>query len=98
MLERYNIGLKIVCAALTLLIIFQVSQLFARKDPLANVGIDIARTPAIPSESNAPASRTGSPSPLNGVRGETVRLTSAEIQTRIDRIVQSEILGVVSGP
>jgi hypothetical protein len=86
--ERYNGPLKIVCAALALLLVFQISQLFARKDPLTDV-------------SNLPA-RSPSPPPGAGVRGpsssmiEPLSPIAPETQSRIDRIVQSEILGVVS--
>lgn len=90
MLERYNRALKIICAALALLLIFQISQLFARKDPLADVSNLPARSP-----SPSPGEKAGP----NGQSSSRIESPIApEIQSRIDRIAQSEILGVVSVP
>src|SRR2546427_10566164 len=72
MLERYNTSLKIACAAFALLLVFQLSQLFARKDPLANVGFGLESRlqpvrgddvrPSLENSNHSPA-EAGTPNP-----------------------------------
>ena len=96
MLERLQPVLRIVCLLLAGLVIYQLSQILAQKDPLKNLGL--AATFAALDAAGAPAANPGT----NAVPGrESPRKQAdvpAAVQTRIDRITQSEILGPVVRP
>jgi hypothetical protein len=90
MLERYNSVLKIICVALALLIIYQLSRAIARKDPLGSIGVAAAHAFTPTKETNSLTKgtvvRSGSAKPV---------ALDAGAQSRVDRISQSEILGPV---
>jgi hypothetical protein len=90
MLERYNPVLKIICVALALLIIYQLSRAIARKDPLGSIGVATAHA-------FSPGKETNSLSKGSGLRSGPAKPLALEpgVQSRVDRISQSEILGVV---
>ena len=46
MLERFNPVLRIVCLALAGLVLFQISRIVTRKDPLANLNLAALSLPA----------------------------------------------------
>ena len=102
MLERLQPILRIVCLLLAGLVIYQLSQIVAKKNPLENLGL--TATFAALSNADAAAANPGT----NTVRGTNAvpsresakRQTDvpAATQTRIDRITQSEILGPIVRP
>ena len=102
MLERLQPILRIVSLLLAGLVIYQLSQIVAKKDPLENLGL--TATFAALSTADAPAATPGT----NTVRGtnaapsrESAKKQTdvpATVQTRIDRITQSEILGPIVRP
>ena len=96
MLERLQPVLRIVCLLLAGLVIYQLSQILAQKDPLKNLGL--AATFAALDAASAPAANPGT----NAVPGRESPRKQADVpvavQTRIDRITQSEILGPVVRP
>src|ERR1035441_6765232 len=53
MLERLTPVLKVLCAALAALVLFQVVRLVVRSDPLAH--LNIPALPTLPPDTNAPA-------------------------------------------
>src|SRR5262249_2836997 len=77
------------------LIFYQLSRLVTRRDPLQNLGIANAQSLPAMAESKASSQATNSTA-----RAATAKTTPAPalepaIQARVDRIVQSEILGAV---
>src|SRR5437867_1019357 len=93
MLERYNRVLKIVCAALAVLIAFQLLRLATKKDPLENLSIASAQASSVP-VALAPAGK-GTNSTSRGTPAKSAPALEPAVQARVDRIVESEILGVV---
>lgn len=59
MLERFNPVLRIVCLALAGLVLFQLSRIIARKDPLANLNLTALSLPSS-AEANAETKGTNS--------------------------------------
>ena len=87
MLERFNPALRIVCLCLAGVVLWQLSRLAFRKDdPLK--GFTLSAQAATPSAStNTSKSEAKKPVELAPV-----------MRARVDRIVQSEILGAVVKP
>jgi len=96
MLKRSELILKVVCLGLAALLVFQFSRFATHKAPLANWSIP--ELPSLPPAANAqpPAiAAAGVPAP----RGATpAKAAPPAIQTRVDRITASEILGPVMRP
>lgn len=99
MLERINPLLRIVCLLLAGLFIYQASRVAGRKDPLSDLNLTSLGMALSPMEepkvatSNKPASSSATP----GAPRKPVEL-SAAAQARVDRIVESEILGAITRP
>lgn len=86
--------LKLICAGLAILLLVQVSGLTARKDPLAGLKLPpLAPAPVTPA---TPEKKTTNAPPRVEPPGK--ENPSPLIQGRLDRIVQSEILGQVMRP
>ena len=102
MLERFSPIFRIVCLLLAGLVLYQISRVVARKDPLEN--LSIAATFSMLGAVEAPVGNPGT----NMVRGtnavpgrEPVKKPTdvpPAVQARVDRITQSEILGPVIRP
>jgi hypothetical protein len=99
-LERINPVLRILCIALAGLFLYQASRVAFRRNPLSDLnvgslGIDLSpAAEAKPSGTNSnPRSNPGSA----GMARKPVDLP-APIQARVDRIVESEILGQIVRP
>lgn len=86
--------LKMVCIGLAALIALQIARLATRKDPLADLKLPLAV--AMQASPGAVAIQTTNAAPAVAPRQEPAR--SPETQARIDRVVQSEILGPVARP
>jgi hypothetical protein len=94
MLERFNPVLRIVCLLLAGLVLYQISRLVTRKDPLENLNISkltLPGTPKVPTESKA----TNAIPTKGSAKKEDV---PPAVQARVERITQSEILGPVIRP
>ncbi len=101
MLERFNPVLRIVCLVLAGLVLYQFSRLVARKDPLENLNftkIDLSVASENPGAVKATnAVRATNASASRAVMNKPPELPPA-VQSRVDRITQSEILGAVVRP
>jgi hypothetical protein len=86
--------LRLICLALAAVVVVQVSRLIVRKDPLAQLNLPAlaASNKVQPSTNNI---ATNSP-PVNQAKKEPP--ISPLVQGRVDRIVQSELLGPVMRP
>ena len=85
MLERFNPALRVICLCLAGLVLWQISRLVFRKsDPLDPLAFSAQ---AAPPSTNAPKTETKKPAEL-----------APAARARVDRIVQSEILGSVVKP
>ena len=91
MLERYNRILKIVCAGLAMLIVFQLLKAATKKDPLGDLSIASAQASSAASESKPGSKATNATSRSS----KSLPALEPPVQARVDRIVQSEILGAV---
>ena len=94
MLERLNPVLRIVCLVLAGLVLYQLSRLVARKDSLENLNF-----------SRLDLSVAAEASPVKATNVVTSRVSMNKppelppaVQSRVDRITQSEILGAVVRP
>ncbi len=79
MLERSETGLKVICAALAAVLLFQVVRLIARSDPLAH--LNIPALPTLPPDTNAPAGGTATNSfaaPGSGKAGTNAAHSGAQ--------------------
>lgn len=95
MLERFNPVLRIICLLLAGLVLYQISRLATRKDPLANLNISKL---TLPSTAEAPTeSKTTNAIPTREPAKKEAAVPPA-VQARVDRITQSEILGPVIRP
>jgi hypothetical protein len=92
-LERATLGLKIVCAALAALVLFQLAGFATRR----NVGAANVSEMASGTGMVAPAVKKETNSTTKVVANKATDI-SPEVQARIDRITQSEILGQVVRP
>lgn len=107
--ERLKNILKIVCLGLAALMLIQLSRLVTRKDPLAD--LKFAAVLASATNSNTPAGMKGT-NAAPPQETATNRMTSVSrpgpgtgaanlpptVQARLERIIQSEILGPVMRP
>jgi hypothetical protein len=98
-LERINPVLRILCIALAGLFLYQASRVAFRRDPFSDLNVSslgLALSPAPeakPSGTNsAPRSTPGAAMARNPIE------LPAPIQARVDRIVESEILGPITRP
>src|SRR4051812_34055290 len=96
MLKRFVPVFRIVCLALGGVLLYQVGSLALHRDPLAGVRVpttltvaNTAAEPAAAPKTNAVTGPWPAPKPPE---------LSAAVQARVDRIVQSEILGPVMRP
>ncbi len=94
MLERLNPVLRIVCLALAGLVLYQLSRLVTRKDPLQDLSLSTTfMLPAVPEkESKGTNIVSGKES------GKKPADVSPAVLARVERITQSEILGAVIRP
>jgi hypothetical protein len=109
MRERFNPVLKLICLALAALILYQLSRLALRTDPLGTLSFTaISILPAAPETPPGKKETNSVPRqepPRKGTNAVARRASPPkgvdvppEIQTRVDRITQSEILGTVVRP
>jgi len=110
MLDRLTPILKGTCLLLALLLIYQVSRIGFRKNPLADLNISPLVVPASAGAKKTMNLPRGSPlsAPGRGAGGEVSDILPREtkkqpdfpavIQARIDRINQSEMFGAVPRP
>ena len=88
MLERLNPALRIVCLCLAGLALWQISRLaFSKDDPLKGFTLSAQAATRTTASTNAPKSDGKRPVELAPV-----------MRARVDRIVQSEILGAIVRP
>ena len=96
MRKRLNPILKVVCLGLATILVLQLSRLVLRSDPLEQLSIT-----AMPSSSPSVEPQLGKKG-TNAVRAADSGRKGPDIppavQARIDRIIQSEILGAVMRP
>ncbi len=100
--------LKIVCGGLLALCLFKLTRVMVAPDPLA--GIDLAalesariQTSPEPAKPPAPETKVNPPLPPAGRGGPTPRGAAGPplpptVQTRVNRVKDSEILGMVHRP
>ncbi len=100
--ERFRPLLRIACLLLAGLVLYQISRIVARKDPLETLGI--ASTLSALNAGEAPIENPGT-NAVRGTNAVAVREPAKKqpevppaIQARVDRIVQSEILGTIVRP
>jgi hypothetical protein len=99
-LERINPVLRILCIALAGLFLYQASRVAFRRDPLSDLnvgglGLDLSTTAeAKPSGTNSAPRQNPGPGAIARKPNEL----PAPIQARVDRIVESEILGPIARP
>src|SRR4051812_26919691 len=96
MLERLNPALKIVCLALTALVLYQIARLTLRKDPLEQLSFTTMPLPSSTPEIQPAKKETNSP-PRQGTAKKEPELPPL-VQTRVERITQSEIFAAVVRP
>lgn len=98
MLERINPILRIACLLLAGLLVYQAIRLSTRRSPLADLdmtGLGLALSPASEPKA-APTNTSSRPATMASAR-KPVELPPP-IQKRVDRIVESEILGPIARP
>jgi hypothetical protein len=103
MFERSEVVFKILCAGAGVLVLWQVVRAVQRSDPLA--GASIPALPSLPASTNTQAEAKGTnalpammnPGPFPGMPGQGPPLPP-EVQGRLDRIIESEILAPVMRP
>lgn len=89
--------LRIVCLGLAVLFIYQLLRLAVQKDPLEHLSITAAMA-SVPAAPDIPvASQETKPGPSQRPMKKQPDLPPV-IQARVDRVTQSEILGVVVRP
>jgi len=102
MRERSELILKITCLVFAALMLFQFSRLVLRRNPLSRVNIPAPPSlAAVPDASTAAMKTNARPGPGAGPGrgpGPGAIDVPPEIRSRVDRIVQSEILGPFMRP
>ena len=96
MLERFDPVLRIICAALAALLVYQLSRFALAKSPLKDLSI-----PSTLGSASAPSLPTSTQGTNSAVRQQSGKLETnlpPAIQARVERITQSEILGPVIRP
>ena len=96
MRERLNPILKVVCLGLATVLVLQLSRLALRSDPLSELSI-MAISSSSPSVESQ-ASKKGTNAVRAADAGRKGPDVPPAVQARIDRIIQSEILGAVMRP
>ena len=101
MRERYLPVLRLVCVALAALVCAQLVRVAKAKNPLADLKLSAAsftNAPAV-TKTNEPAQKATN-SPPRGARPSSAVPSDLPpvVQARVDKIVQSEILGQVVRP
>ena len=106
--ERFRPLLRIACLLLAGLVLYQISRIVTRKDPLETLAI--ASTLSALNVGEAPVENPGTnavrgTNAVHGTKAVAVREPAKKqpevppaIQARVDRIVQSEILGTIVRP
>jgi hypothetical protein len=99
MFERSNLALRLISAALSALIVWQIAHLLARKDPVGPLALSSNLVwPSKTTDSEVKTVSVGTNSPgRKGSPGKEATLPAA-IQARVDKITQSEILGAIVKP
>ena len=95
MLERLSPVLRIVCMALAGLVLYQLSRLVVRRDPLSALNVPAALAAAAAPETQPPKKETNAAPTKRTKKDADV---PPAIQSRVERITQSEILGPVVRP
>ncbi len=103
MLEKLNPVLRLVCLALAGLVVYQGSRVLLRKDPLKDLNLGMGMVlEEQPKSTSTNATGTGPKPPVSRAGGPAMAMAAAalptNIQMRIDRVVESEILGMVQRP
>ena len=100
MLERFNPVLRIVCLVLAGLVLYQLSRLVAHRDALEN--LNFSRLDLSVAAEASPVKATNAVKATNVVTSRVAMNKPPElppaVQSRVDRITQSEILGAVVRP
>jgi hypothetical protein len=105
--ERWNIALRILCLALAGIVLFQLSRIVTRKDSLSDLRVEGTGLPVANSASTVETNVPAKIEPAN-TAPKTARTASAAakkqadlpplVQTKVDRITQSEILASIVRP
>src|SRR5947209_8426279 len=108
MSERFNSALKILCLGLAAFLVYQIASLIARKDPLKQLEFTTlvlgpaSETPVKEMATNALPQKATAERKTNSVSRQVSAKPRANlppaVQSRIDRITSSEILGAVIRP
>ena len=112
--ERINPVLRLICFGLAALVVAQAARLALRKDPLRELSFDSSALAAVVLENEPPTPKTNTDTNLSASGSASAKKeTSAPprrptarkapelpppIQTRVDRITQSEIFAAVVRP
>jgi len=96
MLERSETVLKTACLVLSALLLFQCSRLVIRRDSLAR--LTIPAVPSLPANSDAQSGEKATNTPPRVESQKPATNLPAAVSARIDRITQSEILGLIIRP
>ena len=96
MFERLGPAFRIACLGLAVLVLYQLTRIAARRDPLARLSFPAAASQATSSEPQAGQQGTNSAArPAPAATGTNV---PPAVQARIDRITQSEALAPIMRP
>jgi len=104
MRERYTPILRIVCIALAAVVCAQLVRVAKAKNPLSDLKLSAASftnatVPATATATNEPAQKaTNSPPRASRSSGAPKSDLPPAVQARVDKIVQSEVLGAVVRP
>ena len=94
MLERINPVLRMTCLALAALLLYQLARVATRKPPLASFAVASTMSSSEPAKNGSKATNT-----LASLRSTQPSAPLAPgLQTRIDRITQSEIFAPIVRP
>jgi hypothetical protein len=94
--ERTLPALRIACLILAALVLYEFSRFFLKRDSLADLDLGTVASAAVTPAPAAKSKETNAP-PKRGGPARPNDLPPA-IQARVDRITQSEILGMVMRP
>jgi len=96
MRERINPALRIICLGLAALVVYQLSRVVLRPDPLRELNVSAA--PLLLADAEPHAAKKGTNSVPPGPSAKKGPDLSPEVQARVDRITQSEIFGAIIRP
>lgn len=94
--ERTLPALRIACLILAALVLYELSRYFLKRDSLADLELGTVASAAVAPAPDAKSKETNAP-PKRGGPARPNDLPPAT-QARVDRITQSEILGMVMRP